>query len=182
MAVKVHVSGSYLEDQRVEASLCSAPSVQLQRVFERNTTMKMSKTIATIAAFAAVLPAAAMAEEGGRPLTATLSGANEVPGPGDADGSGIGTVRVNPGQGRLCYTLSVSNIAPATLGHFHFGDAGTNGPVIIDLQAPTGGSSQGCVTISRDLAKAIIQNPEGYYFNVHNAEFRPGAIRGQLGR
>lgn len=144
--------------------------------------MKMSKTIATIAAFAAVLPVAAFAENGGAPLTATLDGASEVPGPGDTDGAGIGTVRVNLGQERLCYTLSVSNIAPATMAHIHIGDAGVAGPVVVGLQVPSGGSSQGCVTISRDLAKALIQNPEGYYFNVHNAEFPRGAVRGQLGR
>lgn len=144
--------------------------------------MSLSKTIITFAAFAAVLPGAAMASDGGAPLTATLDGASEVPGPGDADGFGTATVRVNLGQERVCYTLSVSNIAAATMAHIHFGNAGATGPVVVGLQAPTGGSSQGCATISRDLAKALIQNPEAYYVNVHNADFRPGAVRGQLGR
>ena len=144
--------------------------------------MKMSKTIGMFAVFAAALSSAATAAEGGAPLTANLSGANEVPGPGDADGIGTAIVRVNPGRERVCYTLRVSNIAPATAAHIHFANAGVNGPVVVGLQAPSGGSSQGCVKISRDLAKALIQNPEGYYVNVHNAEFPAGAVRGQLGR
>lgn len=35
---------------------------------------------------------------GGRPLTATLSGAVEVPDPGDTDGTGTFKVELNPGQ------------------------------------------------------------------------------------
>ncbi len=144
--------------------------------------MKMSKTIATIAAFTAPLPAVAMAAEGGAPLTATLDGASEVPGPGDADGFGTATVRVNPGQGRVCYTLNVSNIEPAAAAHIHDAEAGVTGPVVVTLQAPTSGSSQGCATISRELAKEIIKDPAGYYVNVHNRDFPMGAVRGQLGR
>lgn len=144
--------------------------------------MTMSKTIAALAAFTVLLPGAAFASDGGAPLTATLDGASEVPGPGDADGFGTATVRVNLGQERVCYTLNVGSIAPATAAHIHFGDAGTAGPVVVGLQAPAGGSSQGCATISRELAKALIQNPEAYYVNVHNAEFRAGAVRGQLSR
>lgn len=144
--------------------------------------MKMNKTTAAIAALAIAIPAASIAQNGGAPLSSTLDGASEVPGPGDPDGFGTGTVRINPGQERLCYTLTVNNIAPAVAAHIHVGEAGVAGPVAVALQAPTGGSSQGCITVSRDMAKAMIQNPEGYYFNVHNPEFPAGAIRGQLGR
>jgi hypothetical protein len=34
----------------------------------------------------------------------------------------------------------------------------------------------------RRLLLEIITNPSGYYVNVHNLEFRPGALRGQLDR
>ncbi len=144
--------------------------------------MNMFKTFTAVAAIAALLPATAIAQDGGAPLSSSLNGANEVPGPGDSDGAGMGTVRVNLGQGRVCYTLSVRNIAPATMAHIHKAVAGATGPVVVSLQAPSGGSSQGCVMISTELAKALIQNPEEYYFNVHNTEFPAGAVRGQLGR
>jgi hypothetical protein len=39
------------------------------------------------------------ADQGGRLLTTTLTGAEEVPGPGDPDGTGFAAVTVNPGKG-----------------------------------------------------------------------------------
>lgn len=48
------------------------------------------------------------------------------------------------------------------------------------LNAPTNGSSSGCAAVSRELAKAIRQNPANYYVNIHNAVYPNGAVRGQL--
>ncbi len=120
------------------------------------------------------------ADQGGRQLTTTLTGEQEVPVLGDPDGIGFATVTVNPGQGVLCYELSVSGIAPATAAHIHEAPVGVAGPVVVGLQPPTDGSSSGCIDVGRDLAKDILKNPADYYVNVHNAEFRGGALRGQL--
>ena len=38
----------------------------------------------------------------------------------------------------------------------------------------------GCTQVDAALLMSIWDNPENYYFNVHNADFPPGAIRGQL--
>jgi hypothetical protein len=121
------------------------------------------------------------AQTGGRPFTATLTGAAEVPGPGDPDGSGQARVTVNPGTGDICYVISVSGIAPATAAHIHEAPEGESGGVVLGLTAPTGGSSSGCLN-NKALAVEILRNPEDYYVNVHNAEFRNGAVRGQLGK
>jgi hypothetical protein len=129
-----------------------------------------------------VLALASIAADGGRKFTTTLTGAAEVPGPGDPDGSGTATITLNHGQGEVCWELTVSGIAPATAAHIHVGSADVAGPVVVGLSAPTSGSSSGCATVDRDLIKAIIQNPEGYYVNVHNAEFPAGALRGQLSK
>jgi hypothetical protein len=118
----------------------------------------------------------------GRPLAATLTGAAEVPGPGDADGTGVAQLRLNQGQGTICYRLSVSGIEPATAAHIHVGAAGVAGGPVVTLNPPTNGSSDGCVTVDRALIKAIRKEPGNYYVNVHNAAFPAGAVRGQLGR
>ena len=120
-------------------------------------------------------------QTGGRPFTATLTGAAEVPGPGDPDGSGQARVTVNPGTGDICYVISVRNIAPATAAHIHEAPVGQSGLVVQGLKAPTNGSSSGCVN-NQDLAVEILRNPEDYYVNVHNPAFRAGAVRGQLGK
>jgi hypothetical protein len=122
------------------------------------------------------------ADQGGRPLTATLTGANEVPGPGDPDGSGFALVTLNLGQGEVCFELTVSGIAPATAAHIHVGPAGVAGPVVVPLTPPTSGSSSGCKSVDQELIKAILQDPSAYYVNVHNAEYPAGAMRGQLSK
>ena len=144
--------------------------------------------LAAIAALAIAGPASAAklvgagADQGGRQLTTTLTGGQEVPVPGDTDGIGFATVTVNPGQGVLCYELSVSGIATATAAHIHEAPRGMAGDVRVHLLPPTGGSSSGCVEVGRTLAKEILQDPADYYVNVHNAEFPGGALRGQLSK
>lgn len=120
--------------------------------------------------------------QGGRPLTATLSGAAEVPGPGDPDGAGTFKAKLNPGQNQICYELAVSNIATPTAAHIHVGAPDKAGPVVVTLKTPVDGASKECVTLDRDKVKAIIQKPADYYVNVHNAEFSDGAVRGQLSK
>jgi hypothetical protein len=121
-------------------------------------------------------------DQGGRPLTTTMSGAEEAPGPGDTDGTGTATITLNPGQSEVCFELTVANIAPATAAHIHEASAGVPGPIVVGLAPPTSGSSTGCVSADRELVGDIIQNPSAYYVNVHNADFPAGAVRGQLSK
>ena len=133
------------------------------------------------AASALVVAGPAIAQDGGRPITVTLSGAEEVAA-ADPDGFGTFNAQINPGQRQVCYQLTASDIEPATAAHIHRGEPGVAGPVVVPLAAPSGGSSAGCVTISRELAKDLIQNPDDFYVNVHNAPFPGGAIRAQLSK
>ena len=105
-----------------------------------------------------------------------------MPVPGDPDGIGFATVTVNPGQGLVCYELSVSDIVPAAAAHIHEAPPGEAGPVVVTLEPPTNGSSDGCVEVDRAEAKDILKNPADYYVNVHNAEYPAGALRGQLSK
>jgi hypothetical protein len=123
----------------------------------------------------------ALADNGGRPISVEMSGAQEVP-PADPDGTGTATFTFNPGLGQVCYELTAENIAPATASHIHHAPAGVNGPVVIPLMPPTSGHSSGCASADRDLILDIIQNPEAYYVNVHNAVYPGGAIRAQLSK
>lgn len=118
--------------------------------------------------------------EAGIVLTAELTGAAEKPDPGDADGSGKASVTIETSTNELCFELSVAKIAEATMAHIHRGDAETAGPVVVELTAPTGGSSSGCSAVQAELANEIAESPESFYVNVHNAEFPKGAVRGQL--
>jgi hypothetical protein len=121
-------------------------------------------------------------EHGGKPLTANLTGAAEVPGPGDADGAGTFNVTLNPGQNQICYELAVSNIGTPTAAHIHVGATDKAGPVEVTLKTPADGPVKECVTLNREKIKLIIQKPADYYVNVHNAEFPDGAVRGQLSK
>jgi hypothetical protein len=109
---------------------------------------------------------------------ASLTGEKEVPGPGDKDGLGHAEVQVY--EARVCYTLAVHGIEPATAAHIHRGGPSVAGPIVVELKAPTDGSSSGCVAISRTLSTELRQNPTQYYVNVHNNPYPDGAIRGQL--
>ena len=122
---------------------------------------------------------------GGRPLDATLTGAAEVPGPGDPDATGHAQVTLNLGQGEVCYEIQVANLLlPAAAAHIHVSSATVAGPVVIGLAAPDAtGHAEGCITgVDRDLVKAIIQNPANYYVNVHTSQYPAGAVRGQLSK
>jgi CHRD domain len=105
-----------------------------------------------------------------------------VPGPGDPDGHGNAMVKVY--KTKLCYTLSVMNIKPATMAHIHKGAKGQTGPIVVptdqssfNLPRPT---SSGCEAIPSSLSMKLRQNPSNYYVNVHNKPYPDGAIRGQL--
>ncbi|AUX45687.1 hypothetical protein SOCE26_071830 [Sorangium cellulosum] len=141
----------------------------------------------TMSALGAVLLAtallrAAMPEHPVRPLTAALTGHDEVPGPGDLDGRGTARLTLDPDRGEICFSLEVSAIAPALAARIHEGTPGHTGRGLIVLMPPTGGSSAGCVSADRDALRALLDDPASYYIAIRNADFPDGALRGQLSR
>lgn len=114
-------------------------------------------------------------------LAATLTGLQEVPGPGDPDGTGTAQVRVDSAQSRLCWDLYVRQTDAATAAHIHQGAAGSAGPPVVTLATPgPDGHSEGCLAIEAMLARRIAVQAHEYYVNVHTAAFPNGAVRGQL--
>jgi len=134
----------------------------------------------------ALLASAAMAqqtEHGGKPITVQLTGAAEAPTPGDPDGTGTATLTFNPGQSQICYELKVSGIDAASAAHIHVGAAGKAGDVAVPLETPNAeGTSKACATVDREVLSQMMDNPSGYYVNVHNAKYPNGALRGQLAK
>jgi hypothetical protein len=139
-------------------------------------------TFALALALTLALVVAGVATAGGRPISIDLTGAAEAPGPGDPDGSGTASFTFNPGTGEVCYEFSVTGVEPLAAAHIHVAPAGSPGPVVIPLPPTSATGGSGCVTADRDLIVAILIDPSAYYFNVHNAPFPAGALRGQLTR
>ncbi|MBB4632441.1 CHRD domain-containing protein [Sphingosinicella soli] len=136
----------------------------------------MRMTLALLGAAMVITPAAAA------PVTMQLdlTGAAEVPEPGDPDGKGTATITIDSAKPEVCYTLAVSGIDTATMAHIHKGAAGAAGPPVVTLDPPTEGTSEGCVTTEAAVVAAILAKPADYYVNVHNAPHPKGALRGQL--
>lgn len=145
-------------------------------------TRRFSIGISLSLALASTLVLAGGATAGGRPFSVELTGAAEAPGPGDPDGSGTASFTFNAGTGEVCFDYSVTGVAPLAAAHIHVAPAGSPGPVVIPMPPTSATGGSGCVTADRDLIVAILRNPSDYYFNVHNAEFGAGALRGQLTR
>jgi hypothetical protein len=120
---------------------------------------------------------------GGKPFSAKLSGAAEVPGPGDASGRGTFEMSLNPGKRILAYKLAVSDIGKATAAHIHEGVAGVSGPVRLTLDAPVNGNILDTLSeLDRTLIQSIMKNPQNYYVNVQSERFPKGAVRGQISK
>jgi hypothetical protein len=149
---------------------------------ERQMTLRHPITSLSLALLTSltVAGAASTAEVGGRPFYAVLTGAAEVPGPGDPDGSGTARITINPGKSEICWTLTAEDIGTATAAHIHEGDITASGGVVVALSAPTGGTASGCRFVDSEEVAEILADPDEYYVNVHSEDFPAGAIRGQL--
>jgi hypothetical protein len=128
-------------------------------------------------------------------LEATLDGRSEVANGasdrrivGDPNGRGEAYVfGIDNDATTLCYVLTVENIERATAAHIHEGRPGQNGPVVATLAPPGDGNAADCLTEGEsgkfptgETVAEILNNPQNYYVNVHNAQYPGGALRGQL--
>ena len=136
-------------------------------------------------------------------FTAQLSPANEAPNPiANAESVASGNVTITfvttkdaSGAVTSAVGTAVVNMQgfPAgssiTLAHIHTGASGVAGPVFVAF-IPSGSvpltNGAGTFTqtnnLTGDQATAIMNNPGGYYFNVHTALNPGGVMRGQLVR
>jgi uncharacterized protein (TIGR03437 family) len=140
------------------------------------------------------------------PFRMNMSPNNEVPALPNLDASGFGTVwlHVVRDEGGAVVSGTVDFVvrhrfpgATTFTGlHIHRGNAGTNGPVLIDTRI-TGAnpvvSESGSGEIARSavvlegsanvaVLNEILANPEGFYLNLHTTVNPGGAVRSQLKR
>ena len=114
-------------------------------------------------------------------IAATMTGTNEVPGPGAADpAAGQALVTVDPATEEICINIATTGIGAYTALHIHAGVVGVAGPPIVDFAPPAGttNSYQKCVVDNH--ASAIVASPSSFYVNVHTADFPAGALRDEL--
>ena len=155
----------------------------------------MPVIVAIIVTMTLSLVATVAADNGGNRvrLQARMDGAQEVPGPGDADGRGRAKVVLNLATRQICWEVDFRNIGTPHAGHIHRGAAGVMGPVVFPFFDPSSAPAspqlmdqlerdrgEGCGNASEALIREIAGNPAGFYVNLHNSRFPAGAIRGQL--
>jgi len=136
-------------------------------------------------------------------FTATLLPSNEVPAVSNAEQSGSGTVTItmhntkdaagNITASTADFTFTLSGFPAGTTltaAHIHPGAAGVNGSPAWNLALVSGANvlTNGSITLTVNgvtptdvaTAQAIINNPAGFYFNVHTTLNTGGVARGQL--
>ncbi len=116
-------------------------------------------------------------------FTLTLSGLRETGG-GDPAGRGLAVITINGAN--VYYFLWTQNIATPASAHIHTGMAGVSGGVLVGLEPvwTTVGTNTymaaGSVPVDSATTQPILDNPAGYYVNVHNGPYPNGTMRGQL--
>ena len=136
-------------------------------------------------------------------FTATLSAANEVPPIANAESTATGdaTITITPTRdannaitgGTVAMNFTMRNLTSASTiraAHIHTGAAGVNGGIIVDsllspataIPTPAGSASYERSGLQADATTInnIVNNPAGFYFNVHTALNPGGVARGQL--
>ena len=137
-------------------------------------------------------------------FTAQLSAQNEVP-PPTAESTANGAVQITMNVTRdsssaitaatADFVIQMAGLAPDTTfvgAHIHPGVVGTNGPVIVNTSLSSGTPAQiqngvatwtfRNITVPTATAQALIDNPAGFYFNVHTFTNPGGVARGQVRR
>lgn len=139
--------------------------------------------LAFVLGLVATLALSSMVAAAETTLSATLAGLTEGDNPGDPDGTGTASIVIDPEAGTACWDLSATGIEPVTQSHIHIGAEGESGDVVVPLDTDGfEGTSEGCIEPMEDAAvlQEILDDPAGYYVNLHTEDYPPGAIRGQL--
>jgi CHRD domain len=113
-------------------------------------------------------------------LKADLKASNEVPA-NDSKGSGSLTATFDTASKKLSWKGSTSGLSgPATAAHFHAGESGKNGAVVVPITGADKASFEGSATLTNAQEADMMAGK--WYVNVHTAANKGGEIRGQLAK
>ena len=131
-------------------------------------------------------------------FTAQLRPANEVPPVTNAESGGSGLVQITfdmTASPTASFHIQLTGFPSGTTivgAHIHPGAAGVNGGVVVNtgltaasplaLTESITSFNATNITMTAQTAQAIINNPAGFYFNVHSPLNPGGVARGQLVR
>jgi len=132
----------------------------------------------SVLACTAVLAVASPSMAANINLKADLKGSSEVP-PTDSKGTGSVTATFDTASKKLSWKGSVSGLSgPPTAAHFHAGEAGKNGGVVVPIAGVDKGSFEGSATLTDAQAEELMAGK--WYVNVHTAANKGGEVRGQV--
>ena len=141
-------------------------------------TLPGSRLVWAALACAAVFAVASPLQAGTVKLKADLKASTEVP-PNDSKGNGTLTATYDDVTKTLTWKGTVSGLTgPATAAHFHAGDPGKNGGVVIPITGAEKGTFEGKATLTDAQANEMLGGR--WYVNVHTAANKAGELRGQL--
>lgn len=160
-------------------------------MFRDNRKPGSSRVVAALSATALVAlimaPIAPAKPERGVKLRAILKGKNEVPGPGDPTGTGKVSLVLDAKRARVCFTLSVRDLAPITAGFIIEGGRNEAGAAVLRLFKDAdgldgdGSFDQRCLRkVDKKLIRSVASEPDRYAVNIRNNEYPDGAVRGPL--
>jgi hypothetical protein len=110
-------------------------------------------------------------------LKAAMNASSEVP-PTSSSGSGTLTATYDTATKKLSWKGSYSGLSgPATAAHFHLGDPGKNGGVVVPI-SPAASPFEGSATLTDAQAADLLAGK--WYVNVHTEANKGGEIRGQV--
>ena len=135
-------------------------------------------------------------------FTAALKPSEETPPITNAESTGTGTATIDfvltrDASGTVTnvavnFQVTVSNLpstAVVNIAHIHTGALGVSGGVLVNtttvpgevvLTNGAGSFSRNGISLAAATAQSIIDNPAGFYFNVHTTLNPGGVMRGQL--
>ena len=127
----------------------------------------------SVASLGATAPGAAGQEVAAARLEAHLKPS------GDPNGFGEAKFRLMKAKRKVCADVEWKRIAQPTAAHIH---RKSDDNVVVDLSGSVTGGRHCARKVPRKLIGRILAHPRRFYFNVHNAPYPAGAIKGTLRR